>query len=99
MFDGGPVADGGVDALVVEPVGVLEGGELDVESGVPRSVLVDELGLVQADGRLDEGVVVGVADRANRGGDAFEVEPVGVAQALVWVDSIGGRNTGVWGGV
>ena len=32
--------------------------------------MLDELGLVQADGRLHEGVVEGIADGADRGCDA-----------------------------
>jgi hypothetical protein len=42
---------------VVEPVGILQGGDLDLLGGAPRSLGLDQLGLEQADDRLGQGVV------------------------------------------
>jgi hypothetical protein len=55
-----------VQALVVVPVDPLEGRKLDVGEGAPGSFAVDLLGLVEADGRFGEGVVIAVADRPDR---------------------------------
>jgi hypothetical protein len=44
---------------------------------------VDDLGLEQADHHLGEGVVVGIADAADRGFDAGLGEALGVANADV----------------
>ena len=67
-----------LEATLVEPVDVGEGGELDIGEALPGAVAVDELPLVEPAERLGQGVVVGVASRAIRrhdlvGGDAFGV--------------------------
>ena len=54
------VGDLAMEAPVIEPVDVLEGGEFDVVEASPRSLGVDELPLVEAVERLSHGVVVGV---------------------------------------
>jgi hypothetical protein len=46
---------------VVEPVDVLEGGELDVVEAPPWSVPTDEFGLVETVEALSERIVVAVA--------------------------------------
>jgi hypothetical protein len=61
------VADLTVEAAVVEPVDVAQGGELQLVEGAPGPVASDELGLVQPDGRLGQAVVVAVTDAADRG--------------------------------
>ena len=63
--EAGPGFDLAVQAAVVEPVDVLQGGELDVVEALPRPSTADELGLVQADEGLGGGVVVGVAPAAD----------------------------------
>lgn len=67
-----------VEPPVVEPVDVFEGGDLDLLGGVPGSAGLDQLGLEQADDRLGEGVVVGVADGPDRSADPGCGEPLGV---------------------
>src|SRR5450756_4887 len=62
------VSDLGVQAAVVPPVDVLERGELDLLWRLPRPLARDELGLVEADGRLSQRVV-GVAGSTDRRGD------------------------------
>ena len=54
---------------MVEPVDPLEGGIFDGLEGSPRATAPDDLGLEQADDGLGEGVVVAVADAADRGLD------------------------------
>jgi hypothetical protein len=48
-------------SAVVEPVDPLERGVLDVVDALPRSTPADQLGLVEPDDRLCEGVVIGIA--------------------------------------
>ena len=64
---------------MVEPVHPVEGGELDGFQRAPRSAPPDDLGLVEAVDRLGQGVVVAVADAADRGLDAGIGEALGVA--------------------
>jgi hypothetical protein len=45
-----------VKAAVVEPVDVLEGGELDIVEAAPWSLAADELGLVETVEALGQGV-------------------------------------------
>jgi hypothetical protein len=71
------VAAGFVEAPVVEPVDVLEGGELDLLGGPPRPARLNELGLEQADDRLGEGIVVGVADGPDRRACSCCGQPLG----------------------
>lgn len=59
-LDRGQIVDGAVGAFVVEPVHPVQGRELDVIDAPPRAVRADELGLVQADLGLGQGVVVGL---------------------------------------
>ena len=60
-LDGWDVAAGAVQTAVVEPVDVLENGELHVVEPSPGPAAADELGLVEPDEGLGGGVVVGVA--------------------------------------
>jgi hypothetical protein len=55
------VVDTLVEMFGVEPVDPLEGLSLDVLDVIPRSVDSGQLGLVEPDLRLGEGVVVAVA--------------------------------------
>ena len=48
-FGGWYVAAGFVEAPVVEPVDLLQGGDLDVLGGAPGAAGLDQLGLEQAD--------------------------------------------------
>jgi hypothetical protein len=50
------VAAGAVEAAVVEPVDVLQGGQLDVVEALPLPTAADELGLVETDEGLGGGV-------------------------------------------
>jgi len=65
-FDWRDVAVLLVEPLVVEPVDVAQGGDLDLINGFPRPIRLDQLGLEQADYGLGEGVVERVSDRADR---------------------------------
>ncbi len=64
VFGWWDVSDRLQDATVVEPVDPFKGGVLDVVESVPRSLSVDDFGLVEAVDRLRHCVVVAVADRA-----------------------------------
>jgi hypothetical protein len=77
------VADGLQEPAVVEPVDPLQGGVLDLVKAFPGATPADQLGLVQPDDGLGQGVVIGVADRANRGDRAGLGEPLGVADRQV----------------
>ena len=52
-----PLADLAVKAPVVEPVDVLERGELQLVEGAPRSTPTDQLALVEPDRRFGDRVV------------------------------------------
>ena len=71
------------EPLVVVPVDPLESRVLDVVEAPPGSLSADDLGLVEADHRLGERVVVGVTSTADRGLDFGLSEPVGVADRQV----------------
>ena len=74
----------------LDPAG---GCELDVGQGLVRAVVedggADALGLVQADDRLHQGVVVGVADGPDRGGDVFDGEVLGEPDGCVLAAGVG----------
>ena len=59
------VADRFEQPVVVEPVHPFQGGYLDVCRSVPGALVLDHFGLVQADYRLSQGVVVTVTTTAN----------------------------------
>ncbi len=88
-FCGWDASDLSVESSVVEPVDVFEGGELDVVDGPPGSLGVDEFGLVEADGRLGDGVVDGIADGSDRGCGSDLGEAFGVADADVLAAGVG----------
>src|SRR5690625_4557146 len=75
------VADWFEQSVVVEPVHPFQGGYLDVCRSVPGSFVLDNFGLVQADYRFCQGVVVTVTTTANGSGDA------GSRQAFAVTDS------------
>ena len=68
-----------MEAPVIEPVDVLEGGELDVVEASPWSLRVDELPLVEAVERLSHGVIEAVAPTSDRGDDVILGQAFGVA--------------------
>ena len=72
----GEVVDRAVYALVVEPLNPARGSGLDLVDVSPWAFVVDEFGLVEADLRLREGVVVRVANGPDRGINALIDEPV-----------------------
>lgn len=57
------VAGSAVKAPVIPPFGPLGGRQLELLEGPPGASAADELGLLEADHSLGEGVVVGVAAR------------------------------------
>jgi hypothetical protein len=77
VFDGWDVAYLTVESSMVVPVDVLGGGEYDVGQRLPWPPGLDQPGFEQADYALHQGVVVGVADRSDRGGDAGSVQVLG----------------------
>jgi hypothetical protein len=70
---------------VIEPVDPLQGGVLDLVDAPPGATPADQLGLVQADDRLGQRVVVGVAAGADRGDRAGLGEAFGVADGEGWL--------------
>ena len=79
-----------VEPAAVEPVDPFQGGELEVLEPSPGAAVADELGLVEPDDRLGQGVVVAVAagsHRADRGvrGEALAVTDGQILTAAVAV--------------
>ncbi|GAB4957622.1 hypothetical protein MAHJHV54_48410 [Mycobacterium avium subsp. hominissuis] len=70
QFDWWDVAAVLVEAAVVEPVDPPCGGPFDVIDRAPGLAGFDQLGLVQTVDCLGERVVIGAADRPDRGLDA-----------------------------
>jgi hypothetical protein len=58
-----------VEAVVVEPVDPPAGGVFDLVDGPPGLAWFDQLGFVQAVDGFGGRVVIGAADRADRGPD------------------------------
>ena len=69
-FGGWEVADGLQQSPVVEPVHPFQLCELDGFKGSPWSAPVDHLGLVKPVDGLGQGIVIAVADAADRRLDA-----------------------------
>ena len=63
---------------VVEPIDPFESRVLDPFQITPGTTVVNDLGLEQSDDRLGEGVVVRVADAADRRLDASLLQALGV---------------------
>ena len=80
---GGDHAELAVQAAVVEPVDVLQGGVFDVVQAAPGAAVPDQLGLVQPVEGLGERVVIAVAARADRGDRTGLGEALGVADREV----------------
>ena len=74
---------------MVEPVDPLERGVLDVVDAPPRSAATDQLGLVEADDRLGERVVVAVATASRPRYRAGFGEALGVADRQVLAAPVG----------
>ncbi len=68
---------------VVEPVDECEGRPLDIVDIVPRSFVIDQLGLVETVETLSEGIVVAVALGANRAVGTGVEQPVGIVNAQI----------------
>ena len=71
-------ADRFEQASIVEPVDPFQRGELDGFQASPRAASPDHLGLVEAVDGLGQGVVVTVADAADRRLDAGAGQSLGV---------------------
>jgi len=72
-----------VEPAPIEPVDVGQRRPLDVLDALPRSFVEDELGLVEPDEGLGEGIVIRVAARADRVDGVHFAEPLGVADCEV----------------
>lgn len=77
-FGGRNVSDGLEKPAAAEPVDPFECCELDRLEAAPRSAPMNDFGLVEADHRLGERVVVRVADAADGGVDPFIDQALGV---------------------
>ena len=66
-----------VEPAAVEPVDPFQGGELEVVESSPRAAVADELGLVEPDDRLGQGVVVALSGQSWSGVKRGFVGPVG----------------------
>ena len=79
----GVVGDAAVDALVVEPIDVRHGRELDIFKTPPGALPVDEFPFVKTVERLNECVVVAVAFRSDRRDDVVVGEPFGIGNRQI----------------
>jgi hypothetical protein len=77
QIDGWDVAAVFVEEAVAEPVDPFGGRQLDFVDGPPRLARSDQLGLVQAVDGLGQRVVIGAADRSDRGLDTSFGETFG----------------------
>ena len=89
QFDRGEVIDRTVDAFGVKPLHPVRGRGLDLIDVSPGPFVMDQLGLIESDLGLREGVVVGVADGSNRGVDAFLDQAVGEGNGRIDAAGIG----------
>ena len=78
---------------MVEPVHPLDGSELHRLGMTPGTTPADHLGFEEPDHRLGQGIVVTVADAADRRLDAGLGKPLGIADRDILGDSSGRRNT------
>jgi hypothetical protein len=89
----GSVGDAAVEATLVEPVDVGEGGAFDVGESRPWSFRVDQFPFVEPVEALNEGVVIAVALGADRCDDVVLVEAGGVAQRQILLRFKGSSST------
>ena len=73
---------------MIEPVDPFQRGELDGFEGSPRATAMDDFGLVEAVDRFGQGVVIAVADAADRGFDAGLRQAFGVSDRQVLTAAI-----------
>jgi len=92
-FDGWKITVDFEQPVMVEPVDVVQGGGLDLLDGVPRASRLDELGLVQPDHALGQGVVERVAYRSDRGVDAGLGQPLGERDRCVLTAGVAVKPT------
>ena len=74
---------------MIEPVDPFERGVFDSFKRSPWTTPMDDLGLVEAVDRLGQGVVIAVADAADRWFDPGFGEPFGVANREILAAAIG----------
>ena len=93
MFGGCGVAGVGgdlaVEPVMVEPIDVGHGGELDIVESPPRPLTVDQFPLVEPDDRLGQSVVLAVASRSDRSNDVVFSETLGVSNRQILHSHIG----------
>jgi len=73
------VADGGMQALMVEPGDPFQRFQFEGFAGFPGRTAADEFGLVQPIDGLGHGIIVAVAAAADRGLDARFGQALAVA--------------------
>jgi hypothetical protein len=82
------IANGLQEPAVVEPVDPFQGGVLDGVDPLPGAAAADQLGLVEPDDGLGQGVVLGVSAGADRGDRSRLGQPFGVADRQVLAAAI-----------
>jgi hypothetical protein len=86
------VSDRAEQPTMIEPVYPAQRGEFDVLEAAPRTATSDQFRLVKAVDRLSEGVVVGVANAADRSGDARQSQTLGVPYTQILHPAIAMRH-------
>src|SRR5262249_44172549 len=82
--------------VVVEPIDPIEGGVLDIVELTPGTTVVNDLGLEQSDDRLGEGVVVRVADAADRRLDAGLLQALSVTNREILAAPVAPDESRLW---
>lgn len=87
-FSRGLVGQGFMHTGGVPPVDPVHGFEFDLGGGWPGRPSINQLGLIHTIDRLSQGIVIGIASRANRGSQACLGKVFGIANA----DILGPRS-------
>jgi hypothetical protein len=77
------VSDRLEQSTMIKPVDPFQCGVFDCIDVAPGAAVVDHFGLVESDDRLREGIVVGIADAADRRFGAGFCQPFGVTDRQI----------------
>lgn len=85
----GLVGQGFMHTGGVPPVHPVHGFEFDLGGGWPGGASINQLGLIQTIDCLGQGIVIGIASRANRSSQACLGKVFGIANADILRSAVG----------